>query len=217
MRGDADGDSEGNGRAGTPRRKLEDLQAEQLRAREASRVRLEAAVLEAAGELGYARLTVQAVLDRSGVGRSRFYREFANLAECFACAYVAAIERLCERLLVGCRPGAWRAALVSALDVLSRLLAERPLIARALVLEVHVAGEPALAKQREVWERLSRAMDGARRETDSSRHSPPPLTASFMVSAIEAAVGRALLSGDPGSFRESAPRLRDLIFDVYFG
>ena len=49
-----------------------------------------------------------------------------------------------------------------------------------------------LARHHEVLERLSRAVAGACRETDPSRHDPPPLGASFIVGGIEEALRRRL-------------------------
>jgi AcrR family transcriptional regulator len=179
------------------------------------RRRLEAGVLLASGEIGYSTLTVQAVLDRTGDGRTRFYDEFASLGDCYAAAYSREIEIFAWRLLRGCS-GGWRTGLHKALAELESLVLEQPLFARGLLVEVNVAGEPALTKKRELWERLSRALDRARRETTGSRHSPPPLTAPFMVGAIETAVGSVLLDRNE-NFPETIRFLGDLILETYFG
>lgn len=202
--------------SGTPHAELARLLETRKQREGEIRARLEAGTLLAVAELGYARTTVQAVLDRSAVSRNRFYREFDNLRECFAAAYSGEIDLLTERLLAGCGDG-WGEGLDSGLSVLRGLVLERPLLARALLVEVHVAGEPALAKRREVWERLSHALDGARRETAVPRHSPPPLTAAFMLGAIEAAVCDYLLEGTGDNFGEMLAELRALIRGAYLG
>lgn len=201
---------------GTPRRELDRLQ--KLRREESGRRRaeLEAAALRGSAELGYANVTVQAVLDRAEASRSRFYREFDNLGACYASAYAKEIDLLSERLLAGCADG-WERGLDQALHVIRALVEDDPLLARALIVEVHVAGEPAIAKKREVWERLSHALDRARRETTKPRHSPPPLTASFMLSAIESAVCQFLLDGARDDFGQTVSALRDLIVETYRG
>lgn len=176
-----------------------------------------AATLLACGELGYGKVTVEAVLERYGGYRAQFYRHFANLSECYAAAYEAEAGRLCTELLrAGATQPDWRRGLQTALAELARFAAERPQAARALLIDVHIAGEPALAKRKEMFERLSRAVDSARRETES-RHSPPPLTATFMVSAIEASVVAALLADQPERFAEATPELAEIIFAAYFG
>lgn len=201
--------------SGTPREELERLSKAR---RDASdrRTKLEVAALQASAELGYANLTVQKVLDRARVSRSSFYREFDNLDSCYASAYGREIDLLSRRLTAKCCEG-WQAGLDGALEVARNLVLEQPLLARALLVEVHVAGEPAIAKKREVWERLSHALDGARRETTKSRHSPPPLTAIFMLSAIECAVCDFLLSGRDGDFERTLAALRQLIVEAYPG
>jgi AcrR family transcriptional regulator len=199
----------------TPREELQRLLEERERGEKEARARLEAGALLGAAQLGYARLTVQAVLRLTGVGRNRFYREFKSLSHCYSAAYAREIDLVSERMLEGCAAD-WRSGLENGLAVLRELVLDRPLLARALVVEVHVAGEPALAKRREVWERLSHALDGARRETSKSRHSPPPLTAWFILSAAEAAVGGFLLGGRQ-DFSETLQGLQELIVELYFG
>ena len=83
-------------------------------------------------------------------------------------------------------------------------------------MEVHLARGPAQHKRVEVIERLSRAIDCARRET-ASRHSPPPITAAFMVSAIEESAAMALASGAPERFAAAVPELAHLVTAAYFG
>jgi hypothetical protein len=73
-----------------------------------------------------------------------------------------------------------------------------------------------MAKREEVFERLTRAIDSARRETES-RHSPPPITAAFMLSAIEESVVMALVKDEPGRFAETVPELTFLAAAAYFG
>jgi AcrR family transcriptional regulator len=175
------------------------------------------AMLEACGERGYRQVTVQDVIDGCGGHRVQFYRHFANKAECYAAAYESEIERLCGALLGAARAEEdWRAGLDAALGELARFAAERPALARGLLTEVQVAGGPALAKHEEVFERLSRAVDGARRE-GSSNHSAPPVTASFIIAAIESAVRRALLEGEPQRFAAAVPELVGLAVVLYFG
>ncbi|MGN6662664.1 MAG: TetR/AcrR family transcriptional regulator [Solirubrobacterales bacterium] len=198
----------------TPREELGRLLEEREEGARQTRTRLEAGALLGAAQLGYARLTVQEVLNLTGVGRNRFYREFKSLSDCYAAAYEREIDLVGERLLGGCG-ASWEEGLDEALAVLRGLVLQRPLLARALFVEVHVAGEPALAKRREVWERLSHALDRARRETSKPRHSPPPLTAAFMLGAIECAVCDYLLGGKDRGFEETLAALRALIVEAY--
>ncbi len=201
----------------TPLRALESLRREQLDRDGAGRRELQLAALEVSGEVGYRSLTVQRILDRARVSRSHFYKSFADKADCYTQGYVLAIERL-EHDVLG--PGAtapnWLAGFRQALEELAGFLRAEPLPAKGLLAEVHVAGGAAMAKRKEVFERLSRAIDAARRENES-HHSAPPVTASFILNAIEAAVIRTLIKGRPEEFAASIPDLIYIAVSVYFG
>ncbi len=191
---------------------------EEAREDEQVRLRLELAVLEASGESGYRRLPVQSVLDRADASRTRFYREFADKADCYAQAYALVLDRLIGELLAEAAAAPdWRGGLAAALDVLDRLTVTEPLLAKGLLAEVHVAGGAAGEKRKEVFERLSRAIDIARRETSVSRHSPPPITAAFILSAIEAAVVETFVLEDAEDFAVTIPDLIYLAVSFYFG
>ena len=175
------------------------------------------AMLIAAGERGYNKVAVRDVLEHYGGHRAQFYELFANKAECYAAAYEWGTRRLSARLLgPAASAGEWRAGLRAALAELARFIGTQPLIAKGLLVEVQGAGGRALAVREAVMERLSRAIDSARRETES-RHSPPPVTASFMVGAIDAAVVAALERDDPQSFAAVIPELAHMVVSAYFG
>lgn len=201
----------------TPRRALARMEASREREEAELRERIGAAMLEACGELGYREVAVRDVIERYGGYRLQFYRLFANKAECYALSYAAEAARLCAALLrTASEQADWRAALRAALAELARYATHDPAAARGLLVEVHVAGGNALEKKREMSERLTRAIDSARRETES-RHSPPPMTASFMISAIEASVCEALEQGEPRRFAAAVPELAQMVVAAYFG
>lgn len=175
------------------------------------------AVLLASGEVGYRSVTVATTVARYGGDPTQLYADFENLGECFAAAYASRIDALAAEILdaAAAAPG-WRQGLRAALEVVAAFVTARPLTARALLIEVHIAGEPALGKRRQTFERLARAIDSARREADAEQ-APPPLTALFMLSAIETAVVSALISGKPEAFAEAVPDLGQMIVAAYFG
>jgi len=134
---------------------------------------------------------VQNVLDPYGGYRMQFYRNFESKAACYEAADAAEAERLSEAVLpAGAAAGSWRCGLRAALGELGRYACERPLEGRGLLVEVRVAEGGALAKRKELFDRLSRAVDSARRET-KYRHSLPLIAAEFMIRAIEASVVRS--------------------------
>jgi len=211
------GDADLRRPAASPRRELARIEGEERQRQAQLRERIWVAMLLACGELGYRRVTVRDVLERYGGYRAQFYRHFPNLGACYAAAYEAEAGRLCAGILeVGASQSSWRRGLEAALSRLAAFVRDRPLAARALLIDVHIAGEPAMARRKEMFERLSRAIDSARRESES-RHSSPPLTALFMVSAIEAAVVSALLAGQPERLEDAVPELAQMVFVAYFG
>jgi predicted lipid-binding transport protein (Tim44 family) len=73
-----------------------------------------------------------------------------------------------------------------------------------------------LAAQAEVCERLALAIDAGRAE-ESAGPAPPPVTAAFLIGAVEAAVADALLSGRPTAFADAVPELAHMIVSTYLG
>jgi AcrR family transcriptional regulator len=174
-------------------------------------------VLVAAGELGYRETSVRSILEHSGGHRAQFYRHFESKEDCFAQAYATWIERLCVSLLEGAvtAPG-WEAGVHEAIGRLFRFVTERPAIARALFVEVQIAGEPALARHEAVVERLAAAIDGARAEIDPAEE-PPEATGIFIVGGIESCVCEALSAGDPERLWGALPELMHFAVGSYFG
>lgn len=176
------------------------------------------AVLAACGERGYRNVTVKDIYERYGGYRVEFYRHFDGKAECYEVAYAAEVDRLCRRVLRACEGAeSWPAGVRAALEELAGFVADRREIATGVLVEAHVAGGAVRAKRAEVFERLTRAVDDARRETSASRHAPPPVTANFILSAIEESVVSALARGEPQAFAAAVPSLAWLATCLYFG
>jgi AcrR family transcriptional regulator len=204
-------------RSGTPRGELTRIRESRERQAEEVRASILEAMLAACGEKGYRRVAVQDVIDRYGGNRVQFYRHFGSKADCYAEAYETEAERLSERVLEAARAaGGWRLGLRAGLDELAGFAERGPLLARGLLVEVHVAGDPALLKRTAVCERFARAIDGGRRAAGID-HSPPPITAQFMVGAIESTVAAALVSGEPDSFAAAVPELAHMVVSTYLG
>lgn len=187
-----------------------------LRARPA-RERLLEAMLAVSGELGYEQVAVRHVIARGKTSRATFYKHFEDREDCFAQAHRDASDWLYQRLIgAGRRQPSWREGLRAAMAELLEFCANQPAIAKALFVEVHAAGERALAQRRELMERLSRALDGARREIPS-RQAPPPVMSTFIVGAIDTLVSAKLMDGDAASAPEMLPGLLHFVVMQYFG
>jgi hypothetical protein len=110
----------------------------------------------------------------------------------------------------------WAEKLVTGLRRLAFLLESNPALARGLIVEVHVAGGAALCSRQWVLDQLAGALDRTRADTPV-RHSPPPVTARFMLGAIEAFVTGALLRGAPHEFGAGLREIAQLILSAYLG
>ena len=202
---------------GTPRGELNRFDESRRRQAEETRLAILAAMLAACGEKGYRRVAVQDVIERYEGNRVQFYRHFSSKADCYAAAYEEEIERLHDRVRdVAAAEGGWLPGLRAGLAELAAFAEEQPLVARGLLVEVHVAGGPALRRRAEVHERVVAAIDGGRAE-NGARPSPPPITAQFMAGAIESTLTGALAAGDPGAFAAAVPELAHMVVAAYLG
>jgi AcrR family transcriptional regulator len=181
------------------------------------RERILEAMLVASGELDYEQVAVRHVIERAQTSRATFYKHFKDREDCFAQAYGDAAEWLYRRLIGAAkRQPSWREGLRAALAELLEFCANQPAIAKALLVEVHAAGERPLAQRSDLMERLSRALDGARREIPS-RHAPPPVASDFIVGAIDALLVAKLLDGDAERAPEMLPGLLHFVVMQYLG
>ncbi len=187
-----------------------------LRSR-AARERLLEAMLVVSGELGYEQVSVRHVIERARASRATFYKYFEDREDCFAQAHRDASEWLFQRMIGAARRrSSWREGLRAALAEMLEFCANQPAIAKAIFVEVHAAGEQALAQRRDLMERLSRALDSARREIPT-RQAPPPVTSTFMVGAIDTLVCAKLMDGDAARAPEMLPGLLYFVVMQYFG
>jgi AcrR family transcriptional regulator len=175
------------------------------------------AMLLSVGAHSYEKATVAEVLERSGIGRDRFQQRFGSKESCFAQAYEMAADRACAEVLEAGRGAeSWRAGFRAALARLLRTVAEQPLMAKALVMEVRAARGQAWAKHQQLVERLATAIDSARHEP-GARPGATALTAQFVVGAIEEAIAVEIGAGRAATVERLLPDLSHLAVLQYFG
>ncbi len=175
------------------------------------------AMLLSVGAHGYEQASVQEVLERSGISRERFQRRFGDKQACFAEAYVTAADRLCAEVLEAGRAGeSWRAGFRAALAQLLRTVAEQPLLAKALLIEVRAARGAAWATHQQVIERLAKVVDTARLQP-GAMPTTTPLTAQFVVGAIEESLSAEIGAGRAATVERLLPDLAHLAVLNYFG
>jgi len=115
------------------------------------RGRLLDAMAEAVAEHGYGDATVAHVVARAGVSRKTFYEHFEDKRDCFLALYDTGIAFVLGRIaqdLEGRDEAEDR--VTTGLRAFLEVLSEEPAFCRAIVLEVHAAGPPALARRRNV-------------------------------------------------------------------
>jgi AcrR family transcriptional regulator len=175
------------------------------------------AMLLSVGELGYAKATVREVAERARITQDRFHRRFGSKESCFARAYSEAADRLAGQLLEACRGGAsWRDGFRAGLAELLRFVAEQPLLAKALLLEVRTARGEAWVKHQEIFERFTNALDSARAEA-GGRPGASPMTAGFVAGAIEESICIELAGGRAAEAQRLLGDLTRLAFLQLFG
>jgi AcrR family transcriptional regulator len=176
------------------------------------------AMLLSVGARGYEKASVQEVLERSGISRERFQRRFGGKEACFAQAYEMAVDRICAEVLEAAHGAeGWRAGFRAALARLLRTVAEQPLMAKALLVEVRAAARgQAWAKHQQAIERLSAAVDSARQDRDATP-TATALTAQFVVGAIEEAICNEIGAGRTVTVERLLPDLTHLAVLNYFG
>lgn len=172
-------------------------------------------MLEAVGTRGYEQTTVQDAIDRGGLYRQAFYDNFAGKEDC----YLQALEAGTAWVELAMREAAaggttWRERLRGALGGLLRFLDQQPDIGRALFVEVHAAGAPAVEKRTEAMGRAAAMMDLAREE---SGDSAPAISAEAVVAGILAVLHTRLATGQDNGFARLLPELMYLAVLPYFG
>jgi AcrR family transcriptional regulator len=175
------------------------------------------AMLLTVGERGYAKATVREVAERARITQERFHRRFGSKEACFARAYEEAADRLCKELLEACQGAeTWRHGFQAALARLLRFVAEQPLAARALLVEVRAARGDAWLKHQELTDRITAAFDGARAEP-GARPSATSATSGFVVGAIEESLCLEIATGRAAEVERLLPDLTRLAFLQLFG
>lgn len=175
------------------------------------------AMLLTVGEMGYAKATVREVAERARITQDRFHRRFGSKEACFARAYKEQADRLDRQIRDACEEASsWRGGFEAGLAELLRFVAEQPLLAKALLLEVRAARGEAWAVHQEVVERLTTALDSARHKP-GARAGASPMTAGFVAGAIEESLSIELAAGRSDSVQLLLPSLTHLAFLQLFG
>jgi AcrR family transcriptional regulator len=159
------------------------------------RERILSAVAQAAAELGYAEMSVEAIIARAGVSRRTFYEHFRNKEDAFFAAYDAAVRQMARHI---------QRAYMSKATALERLragiaaflqfLASGPDFARMCIVEVMAAGPRAIARRNEAMQMFAEIIEDNIHELVPSCRRPA-LTAETIVGGVHEVVFSRILAG----------------------
>jgi AcrR family transcriptional regulator len=112
------------------------------------RERILAGVAQAAAEMGYAEMNVEAIIAWAGVSRRTFYEHFKNKEDAFLAAYDAAVHQQARHIRRACfNETTVRERLRAGIGAYLQFMASEPELARMCVVEVLAAGPQAIARR----------------------------------------------------------------------
>ena len=158
------------------------------------RERILSAVAEAVAELGYAEMSVEAIVVRAGVSRRTFYEHFKNKEDAFLEAYDAVVHQLAR-----CIRRAYlnettvRERLLAGIRAYMQFLASEPEFARLCIVEVLAAGPRAIARRNEAMRMFAEIIEDNIHELIPGCHRAA-LTAETIVGGIHEVVFRRILA-----------------------
>ncbi|MGE5282116.1 MAG: TetR/AcrR family transcriptional regulator [Chloroflexota bacterium] len=174
-------------------------------------------MLEAVGSSSYDGTSVRTVLDLTGLYRQAFYDNFSDKDACYLEAFDFGVRRIEAAVLdAAAAELTWQGKLRAGLAALLDALDSEPDIGRALIVEVHAAGQEALERRADVMKRIAEFVDSAREVADEGE-SPPPIAPEGIVAGIHAIVHARLATGATDGFRELLPEFMYFAVLPYFG
>jgi AcrR family transcriptional regulator len=191
------------------------LSVDEVRA--SQRERLLRAMLELVGERGYAATTVPDVVAAARVSRNGFYALFEDKADCFLALCDEVANEILDELFALGDQESWRAALERGMEIYLRSWQDRPLFARAYLVELPSAGERAIEQRDRQFERFRALFDGmaawARRD-DPSLPELNPLATRLLVGGITELVAEEVRAGRVDALVERRDELVELVARV---
>jgi AcrR family transcriptional regulator len=159
------------------------------------RARILSAAAHAAAELGYAEMSVEAIIARAGVSRRTFYEHFRNKEDAFFAAYDAAVHQLARHIRRAyLNETTARERMRAGIGAFLQFLAGGPEFARMCIVEVLAAGPRAIARRNEAMRMFAEIIEDNIHELVPSCRRPA-LTAETIVGGIHEAVFSRILAG----------------------
>ena len=153
---------------------------------------------------GFEAATVGDVLEAAGVGRETFYELFADKRDCMLAAHANLVDELEARIRVAyLGPAPWPQRVRDAVAAALGFFAERPTVARFMLVELFAVGPPARQRFQEGFNRFVALLDEG---LDEGRVNGGPVRpTSLAVGAVAARTYEEVVSAAPPSCPGSSP------------
>lgn len=159
------------------------------------RERILSAVAQAAAELGYADMSVEAIIARAGVSRRTFYDHFRNKEDAFLAAYDALVHQLARHVRIAyLKEATVRERLRAGITAYMQFMASEPEFARMCIVEVLAAGPRAIARRNAAMRMFAEIIEDNIHEL-APRCPAPGLAAETIVGGIHEVVFNRILAG----------------------
>lgn len=180
-------------------------------------IRLREALLDLCAERGYANLELADLLQRAGVERADFERDYADLDACFA----AILGQIYAEFFIHAQEAVagqsgWRDRMRATAYALLRYLRADERVARLAAVEAQHAGEGAQLLFLETFNRLVDLIDEGSAEA-TGPDSPSRATALGVGGVLFARIQEAVAEGELGLGEEEIPQLMYAAVFPYLG
>jgi AcrR family transcriptional regulator len=181
------------------------------------RERMLDATIQAASELGYARMHVEDIIKRAGVSRRTFYEQFANKHAAFLAAFDLAADMLMTAVRHAYeRETTFERRVSAGFTAFLGALASAPDAARVCIVEALAAGPDAIERREAVTAAFAEAIES--NAPDRPADDPlPPLTAETLVGGVYDIVFRRLCDGRAAELPALAADLTEITLLPYVG
>lgn len=181
------------------------------------RERILAATVSLVAEKGYRSVSVAAIVAEAGVSRLKFYENFGSKQDAFLAGLDAGLEQTAARVAAATEESGVDpvARLTAGIGALLDLLAARPDLARALVVEAPLLGAEA-ADRRDRAEAAFRPLIEGLRPAKGAKGIPAGAESSVL-DGLYWLLYDALLSGKPKKITELRPALVEFALTAFLG
>ena len=192
---------------------------EEIRA--SQQARLFYALVHCVAEKGYSATTLTDLCGRARVSRTTFYQHFKNKEACFLAAYEHAHYEVVAAVTQGQdRNSGWSQRLQDSLTAYLRYHRDNPVVAKALLVEIHAVGPKAWAKRDWAYQRFSqlqRNLYEIRRKEQLCLPELPDEVFLGAIAAVEEMVCSYVRKGQAERMMELQPAAGFLLESVYSG